>query len=118
MKKHQQIVLLIGLCLCVICVLFPPRRLCYQDDDKWTIDSATRQAHPHHTIPHGFILSEDFDMISLPSADGHISFGNYLRVEIDTGALLVDLCLIVSLAGIVCLIQGLVSQKETARHDA
>jgi hypothetical protein len=63
----------------------------------WTVDSATRQAHPHHIIPHGFILSDDFGIFLLPSADGHI-IGSYLRVELDTGTLLVDLSLIMSLA--------------------
>ena len=116
MKNQQQIVLLIGLCLCVICVLFPPRKPCYAEDNVWSVDSVTRQAHPHHTIPHYFAFSEGFGIYALPSADDHI-IGSYLRVELDTGALLVDLSLIISLAGIVCLIMSLVYQKEKG-HDA
>jgi hypothetical protein len=93
--RHQTVILLIGICLCAICALFPPRRpVLPQDYDHNTSDGK---------VPHAFVFSDDFYAYH-PSGDG---LGLRYLVEVDSGQLLVELVLIASLTGIVILIPRL-----------
>jgi hypothetical protein len=94
--RYQTVVLIIGICLCAVCALFPPRRIILpQDYDHNTL---------HGQVTHAFVFSEDFGVYRVTRPDG-IGLG-YL-VEVDSGRLLVELVLIASLTGIVVLIPRL-----------
>jgi hypothetical protein len=94
--RHQTVILLIGICLCAICSLFPPRRIVLpQDYDHNTL---------HGQVTHAFVFSEEF---------GAYQVGNlrYLT-EVDSGKLVVELVLVAAATGILVLIPRLI------RHDA
>jgi hypothetical protein len=94
--RHQTVILLIGICLCAVCALFPPRRPVLPQD------------YDHNTkggkVPHAFAFSDDFHVYSVTRPDG---IGLSYLVEVDSGRLLVELVLIASLTGIVVLIPRL-----------
>ena len=112
MKKQQQIVMLIGLCLCILCALFPPRKFVGKVPFPVEVDSATQKAHWTVVPPHAFIFSDDFGMFYRPAADGHINPTMFDDVEVDAGSLLSELVLIAAATGILVLIPRLI------RHDA
>ena len=97
MKTRRQtvVVLLVGICLCAACALFPPRRTVSRD--YYELKNAGE-------VTRAFLLSPDFRHYTV-SLNGGLPV-TYL-VELDSGRLLVQLVLIASLTGIVVLIPRL-----------
>jgi len=93
-SQHQTAILLIGICLCAICALFPPRRLHGGDDPPYVKQS---------DITHAFLFSDDFTVFR---SSYHGAFAGY-QVELDAGSLLAELVLIASLTGIIILVPRL-----------
>jgi uncharacterized iron-regulated protein len=92
--QHQAAVLLIGICLCAICALFPPRRLHGGDDPPHVRQS---------DVTHAFLFSDEFTIFRSGSPQ---EFASY-QVELDAGSLLAELVLIASLTGIIILVPRL-----------
>ena len=89
--RYQTVILIIGICLCAVCALFPPRRIILpQDYDHNTL---------HGQVTHAFVFSDDFGVYRV----GNLGY----LTEVDSGRLLVELVLAASLTGIVVLIPRL-----------
>lgn len=86
MQRSQVFkVALVGLSLCILCALFPPRRV--------THGGVT-------STPRIFLFSEDIDVNTYKDSDGRI---HRYSAEIDSGHLLAECILIVSVCGIALL---------------
>jgi hypothetical protein len=93
--QHQAAILLIGICLCAICALFPPRRL---------VGGNYPPSIKPADITHAMLFSGDFTFFVKTHNDGGTESW---PVELDTGSLLAELVLIVSLTGIIILVPRL-----------
>jgi hypothetical protein len=80
--------LLVGIILCAVCSLFPPRRIILpQDYGHNTL---------HGQVTHAFVFSGEFGVYRV----GNLGY----LTEVDSGQLLVELVMIASLTGIIVLI--------------
>jgi hypothetical protein len=110
-QRQMKINLLIGICLCAICALFPPRK--FTDPSDYRFIERAGKISPENNISHAFLFSEDFGIYSSSSPTATNRNGDllYYPVEVDAGQLLAELALIVSLTGILILVSS--SRVET-----
>jgi len=97
MTRATHWILFAGLALCVLCTLFPPRRLNHGDfewDARWDHVGDGMPA-----VPHVFLFSPGFGR--------YLHSGMVIPAEVDAGRLLADLVLIGSLTSGVILIRSL-----------
>jgi hypothetical protein len=92
--NHQTAILLIGICLCALCALFPPRRLV---GGGLNYPPSIKPAD----VTHAMLFSEDFSVFIRAHTDGGTESW---PVELDAGSLLAELVLIASLTGIIILV--------------
>jgi len=120
MNKQQQIILLIGLWLCVACVLFPPRKLVDVKDNGVVLETASETVHFRFSVPHAFIFASDFGLYTDTAQVGYRNptQANTCFVAIDSATLLAELVLLGSLTLIVCITVSLLSRKEVVDHTA
>jgi len=96
MTRATHWILLAGLALCVLCALFPPRRLnhgSFELDARWGVGEGMP------VLPHVFLFSPEFGL--------YRAWGMVIPAEVDSGMLLADLVLIGSLTSGVILIRSL-----------
>jgi hypothetical protein len=101
-QRQQTVVLLIGICLCATCALFPPRR---------TISPEYYELKNAGEVTRACLLSPEFRHYTV-SLNGGLPV-TYL-VELDSGRLLAHLVLIASLTGIVVLFPRLRNENVAA----
>jgi hypothetical protein len=106
MTKTTKIVLLVGICLCAICALFPPR--CIHNRSSSEFDKRKDGQLAPYDVPHAFLFSPDFGIYHGPN-------GWVFPAEVDGGRLLAELVLIGSLAGAVILVPSLLQSKRNEK---
>jgi len=113
-QRQMKVYLLIGICLCALCALFPPRKFANPSDYRF-IERAGKFS-PEIGVSHAFLFSEDFGIYTSFRPAGTNPNGDVLHylVEVDAGQLLAELALIVSLTGIFILVPSFRGQKQTA----
>jgi len=107
--KKQTAILIIGICLCAVCALYPPRKMANPSDLRFLIEGGNTTSEiitPEIVIPHAFLFSMDFGLYSSSIRTGVNPDSRLVRykVEVDDGRLLAELVLIASLTGIVVLV--------------
>jgi hypothetical protein len=105
--QHQTAILIIGICLCALCALCPPRKLADPSDIRFLIEGGNTT--PEIVVPHAFLFSEDFGLFSSSARTGDNPDSRLIRykVDVDSGRLIAELVLIASLTGIIVLIPRL-----------
>ena len=94
--QRQTAILLIGICLCAICALFPPRRLVSTLNYPPGIKNSD--------VTHAMLFTADFSLFTRTHTDGGTESW---PVELDAGSLFAELVLIASLTGIIILVPRL-----------
>ena len=95
--RLKPTVLLVGIGLCAICALFPPRGLIKPTDYGFMIRA--RSVSPLVIVPRAFLFSSDFALYQTVNDGVHYSY----PVEVDSGRLLAELVLVGALTGILLL---------------
>src|SRR4030095_17168112 len=98
MSKRTPLVLLVGLCICVVCALFPPRRI--NNTSSFQVVQEGGKLTPYD-VPRAFLFSPDFAVYRAPGSA-------VFPAEVDGGRLLVQLVLIGSTAGVARALPALV----------
>ena len=103
MTRNTSVVLLVGICLCAIFALFPPRRI--NNTSSLQFEQRQDGKLTPYDIPHAFLFSPDFGIYR---ASGSWVF----PAEVDGGRLLAQLVLIGALTGGVILVPKLSASKD------
>ena len=107
-KQHRSAVLLVGIFLCAMFALYPPRRI-INNSDMASAQFEHVQGKPvPFDVPHGFLFSSEFGIY-------HASGDRIYPAETDGGRLLAELALIGSITAGVVLIPSLFGKTS---HDA
>jgi hypothetical protein len=91
LPRHTKSILLIGLCLCLICALFPPRTT--TTTSSFQFDTTGGKLIPTRA----FLFAPDFGIYIHPN-------GTVLPTVVDGGQLLAELVLIASSTGILIVV--------------
>jgi hypothetical protein len=102
MSKRTPLVLLVGICICVVCALFPPRRI--NNTSSFQFVQEGGKLTPYD-VPRAFLFSPDFAVYRAPGSA-------VFPAEVDGGRLLAQLVLIGSLTGVVLLVPKLSAPKN------
>jgi hypothetical protein len=100
------VVLLVGICLCALCALFPPRRI--NNTSSFQFDEQQNGKLTPYDIPDAFLFSPEFAIYRAPGSA-------VFPAEVDGGRLLAQLVLIGSLTGVLVLVPSLRQCKSCER---
>jgi hypothetical protein len=103
MTKATKIVLLVSVCLCAICALFPPR--CIQNTSSFQFDKRPDGRPTPYDVPHAFLFSSEFGIYRGPNAW-------VFPAQVDGGRLLAELVLIGTLTSVVILVPSLLQPRK------
>jgi hypothetical protein len=106
MTKTTPVVLLLAICLCAVCALFPPRRINNTSSFQFIQQQDGKLAS--YDVPHAFLFSPDFGIYRAPGSA-------VFPAEVDGGRLLAQLVLIGALTGVVMLVPSLLQSKKNER---
>jgi len=109
MKSQHVItpILFIGICLCLICALYPPRNITDTSSPPF-YDAGGRLAPFKAT--HAFLFASDFGIYQGPN-------GRIFPATVDGGRLLAELVLIASLTGILIFLIRFIDSAPTPELD-
>ncbi len=103
MTKTTRVILLVGIALCVIWALFPPRRI--NNTSSFQFDHRQDGKLAAYDIPHAFLFSPDYGIYRAPESA-------VFSAEVDGGRLLAQLVLIGALTGGVLLVLSFAQPKK------